>query len=1301
MSRIARASLFLASFGPSLLADYPPSFRRVEIDARFHAEGVAIGDVDGDGKADLVAGPFVHLGPDFAKRVEFREAKAFDPKGYSDCFEVFLDDLNEDGRLDVLSVGFPGAETTWYANPGQDARWAAHVAFDHVGNESPAYADVDGDGRRELVFSTGGRLGWAGPDPSDPTRPWAFHAIGAAAEDSPFIHGLGVGDVDGDGRADVLERSGWWEQPDDPLVGWTRHAFDFTAGRGMGGAQMYTFDVDGDGDADVVTSQAAHGWGLSWFEQADGSFRRHEIAGEDPAKSPHGVAFSQIHAVAAFDMDGDGVLDLVTGKRRWAHGPAGDPEPNAPAVLWWFRTVRGKDGVDFDPHLIDDASGVGTQVAAGDLDGDGKGDVAVANKLGTFAFVRRSPAPLWGDGLAAEYHRGTDLAGEALLVRIEPTVDHDWKRGAPATEVGADEFSVRWRGRIRVPRTDDYTFHVTSDDGSRLRVAGRLLLDDWTVHPAAERSSAPIRLEAGRSYPIVLEYFEDHEAAVATLAWSSPSMAPGTVPAEAFCSGLTSAPAGALNLGLESGSLAGWKAEGEAFRDQPIRGDTVSPRRSDMKSAHRGECWIGTYEVAGDPPKGTLVSEPFEVTHPWASCLVAGGAHPETRVEVARADTGAVVFRVSGRNTEDLEPVAIDLTGHVGAKIVIRVVDQHSGGWGHVNFDDFRWHDARPWFPGQERKGPPPPDVVLHHGLEPEAAARAMTLPEGFRAVVFAAEPDVAQPIGMALDDRGRVWVAESYAYPIRQPEGKARDRIVIFEDTDGDGRHDVRKVFTEGLNLVSGLEVGFGGVWVGAAPYLLFIPDADGDDVPDGEPRILLDGWGWQDTHETLNAFTWGPDGWLYGCHGVFTHSRVGKPGTPDAERTPINAGFWRYHPTRHVFEVFAWGTSNSWGIDFDDRGRALATACVIPHLFHVVQGARFERQAGSHFDPYCYDVIPTIADHRHWAGDEGPHGGNGRSDSAGGGHAHAGAMIYLGGRWPGRYRDRIFMNNIHGQRINMDVLEAEGAGLAGRHGPDFLLSNDTSSQILNLRYGPDGDVYFIDWYDDQACHTTDANVPDRSNGRIFKVVYDPAGKPAPAIDLAHASDADLVGLQLHPNDFYVRHARRLLQERAPGPEVHAALEAIALEHADPTRNLRGLWALHATGGLTAERTLRGLAHADPHVRGWTIQLACEDGSPGDDVLGAMARMAREDPSPVVRLYLASALQRLPLERRWAVLEGLVSHPEDAADHDLPYMVWYASMDLPTADRRKALALGTGSKIPLVRKNMLRRIAALGQDGK
>src|SRR5205807_3458700 len=333
------------------------------------------------------------------------------------------------------------------------------------------------------------------------------------------------------------------------------------------------------------------------------------------------------------------------------------------------------------------------------------------------------------------------------------------------------------------------------------------------------------------------------------------------------------------------------------------------------------------------------------------------------------------------------------------------------GHWGHINFDDFRFHSAQPDLPPRPAPNVPgKEDEYRYAGLPPEKAAQVMTVPEGFTVTLFAGEPDVHQPIAFCLDDRGRVWVAEAYCYPIRRKDQDANDRIVIFEDTDGDGVFDKRTVFMEGLNLVSGLEVGHGGVWVGAAPHLLFVPVNEGEDRPAGPARVLLDGWGYQDTHETLNTFSWGPDGWLYGCHGVFTHSRVGKPGTPDAKRVPINAGIWRYHPTRHVFEVFAHGTSNPWGFDFDDLGQGFCEACVVPHCFHIIQGGRYLRQAGTHFNPYTFADIGTIADHRHYVGAT-PHSGNERSDSAGGGHAHCGTMIYQGGAWPREYDGRMFM--------------------------------------------------------------------------------------------------------------------------------------------------------------------------------------------------------------------------------------------------------------------------------------------------
>ncbi|MFO0960668.1 MAG: PVC-type heme-binding CxxCH protein [Isosphaeraceae bacterium] len=760
----------------------------------------------------------------------------------------------------------------------------------------------------------------------------------------------------------------------------------------------------------------------------------------------------------------------------------------------------------------------------------------------------------------------------------------------------------------------------------------------------------------------------------------------------------------ALNLDFESGTLEGWTAEGEAFANQPVEGDTVKARRSDMASNHAGRFWIGTFERAGDKPQGTLTSLPFPVSHPFASFLVAGGTSDATCVEIVRDDSGEVVARVPGDESENLKPVLVDLTALVGKAIRIRLVDRQSGGWGHINFDDFRFHPSKPQIPA--RPAPLRPDVFAHEGLSPGEAAEAMTVPPGFRVSLFAGEPDIVQPIAMTLDERGRLWVAEAYSYPIRLPEDQAKDRILIFEDNDNDGKFDTRKVFADKLNLVSGLEVGFGGVWVGSAPNLLFIPDRNHDDRPDGPPQVLLDGWGYQDTHETLNSFIWGPDGWLYGCHGVFTHSKVGKPGTPDADRVPINAGVWRYHPTRHQFEVFAHGTSNPWGVDFDEHGQCFITACVIPHLYHMIQGGRYQRQAGQHFNPYTYDDIKTIGDHVHYLG-ANPHGGNNRSDAAGGGHAHAGALIYNGDAWPAEYRGSLFMNNIHGARLNRDLLEPSGSGFIGRHAPDFLMANDRWSQLLYFRTGPDGNVFMIDWYDKAQCHLTDPRAHDRSNGRIFKISYGRKGEGK--IDKLGTTTAELTDQALSNNQWTSRQARRRLQELATvgelaGAERRGVVARLATSAFDVARGktpdrLQALWALHAIGGLDGDWIRRGLTDSDPFIRAWSIQFACESGRPDAAALAAFAGLARSDESPVVRLYLASACQRLPLADRWPILEGLIGHAEDSQDHNLPLMYWYAAEPLAAADSPKAAALAASSKIPLLLSYMTRRLGAIGTN--
>ncbi|TMQ33421.1 MAG: c-type cytochrome, partial [Planctomycetota bacterium] len=520
-------------------------------------------------------------------------------------------------------------------------------------------------------------------------------------------------------------------------------------------------------------------------------------------------------------------------------------------------------------------------------------------------------------------------------------------------------------------------------------------------------------------------------------------------------------------------------------------------------------------------------------------------------------------------------------------------------------------------------------------------------------------------------------------------------DRILIFEDRDGDGHFNTCKVFCDKLANVTGLEIGFGGVWVCATPNLLFIPDRDRDDKPDGPPEVMLDGWDLRGQHNVLNGLAWGLDGWLYGCSGNLSNSRVGKPGTPANERLFLSAGIWRYHPVRRQFEVVAHGTTNPWGIDFDDYGQMFITNCCNKHLWHVIAGAHFQRLFGPDPNPYSFGLMESPADHIHWAGGHYTTsiGGKGKHSDMGGGHAHCGCMVYLGDNWPDLYRNHVFMCNIHGNRINQDILERRGSGYVGHHGRDFLFANDSWFRGVALHYGPDGGVFVADWTDTGECHNF--RVVDRTNGRIYKITY---GKARPWHgDIAALSDRELVACLLHKNDWHVQHARRVFQERSLSgkldPETHGRLWKILDDNPDITRKLRALWALHATGGLGESRLLALTNHAHEAVRAWAVQLLL-DKETSAAVRLRLAEMAARDESAFVRLYLASGLQRLRESERWPIAEGLLRHAEDAQDANLPLMIWYGVEPAVHYDAERGLALLGRAKIPLVREYIARRLA-------
>jgi putative membrane-bound dehydrogenase-like protein len=588
--------------------------------------------------------------------------------------------------------------------------------------------------------------------------------------------------------------------------------------------------------------------------------------------------------------------------------------------------------------------------------------------------------------------------------------------------------------------------------------------------------------------------------------------------------------------------------------------------------------------------------------------------------------------------------------------------------------------------------------------IPPSSSIRRMKLPPGFTVTTFASEPDVVQPIAMTIDHQGRLWVVENYSYPIWLGGPRGKDRILIFEDANHDGRFDRRTVFYDHGTNFTGIEIGFGGVWVCATPNLLFFPDRDGDLRPDGDPVVKLDGWDTKAQHNMFNGLRWGPDGWLWGCNGILSNSRVGAPGTPEQDRVAINCGVWRYHPTRAVFEAVAHGTTNPWGLDFDDLGEAFITNCVIPHLFHVVPGAHFQRMFGEDLARDTYDLLESCADHIHWAGGrwQGSREGKGKHGEAGGGHAHAGAMIYLGENWPETFRNDLFTCNIHGNRVNRDRLEPRGSSYVARHEHDFLMANDSWFRGLELKYGPDGSVYLTDWYDTGECHETDADNAHRENGRIYRIAY--GTPPALDVDLSSESDQALARLQVHGNDWYVRTARRVLQERAAAgrdlTKAHSVLREILATSQQAGRQLRAVWALYVTGGLD-EAAARGLLdHPGEHLRAWAIRLLADAGRPSQATLARFASLAQTDPSQKVRLSLASVLQRLPLEDRWEIAAPLAGHSQDASDRMLPLMIWYAVEPLAASDHARAVPLAALSPIPIVRRFVARRAVAADPTG-
>ncbi|MFH5806479.1 PVC-type heme-binding CxxCH protein, partial [Alienimonas sp. DA493] len=636
----------------------------------------------------------------------------------------------------------------------------------------------------------------------------------------------------------------------------------------------------------------------------------------------------------------------------------------------------------------------------------------------------------------------------------------------------------------------------------------------------------------------------------------------------------------------------------------------------------------------------------------------------------------------------------------------------------------------------------------------PQQAADAFTVPEGFEVTLFAGEPDVAQPIAMTFDDRGRLWVAECFTYTSRQFDVDHGDRVTIFEDTDGDGAHDERTVFWDRGFMLTGLEYGFGGLWVLNDGTLSFIPDENRDDVPDGEPVALLDGFTHDAGHNVVNGLAWGPDGWLYGRHGITATSAVGAPGTPEANRTLLNCGIWRFHPTRHTFEVVATGTTNPWGLDWNEYGDAFFTNNVIGHAWHLIPGAHYKRMFGQDFNPHLYGLIDQHADHYHWdAGgswtDSRPDSaGAGAADDLGGGHSHAGGMIYQGDNWPEEYRGDLYMCNTHGKRINRDRPVPHGSGYKITHQPDFAFANSPWFKGVELKSGPDGGVFLLDWTDLGECHDHDG--VHRTSGRIYKITYGTPERAGEAVDLAALSPGELLATVMsHPNVWHRRHAARLLIEPTgtDGATRFGTAHAELYEAERAGRSLlppagpTPLWELRVTrllvaacgvemngldipGGTKAgvarsmlvlnssedarQRAAQPALAAEieavfPGLKAAMMELIIERMAPGPDAAAEMRALpgwrllvgqaAGDDPR--TRLAALSAVRYESEDVRLRAASAVAASKRDADDHNLPLMAWYAAEAGVAADPAAGATFAANSQIPLLREYAARRIAA------
>jgi putative membrane-bound dehydrogenase-like protein len=589
-----------------------------------------------------------------------------------------------------------------------------------------------------------------------------------------------------------------------------------------------------------------------------------------------------------------------------------------------------------------------------------------------------------------------------------------------------------------------------------------------------------------------------------------------------------------------------------------------------------------------------------------------------------------------------------------------------------------------------------PAGLLPAQGFTPADSVKRMKPAPGFAVSLVAHEPEIRQPINLTFDQRGRLWVTQYLQYPnpnglkavsvdqflrteydrVPQPPPKGpkgNDRITICEDTDGDGQADRFTDFVSGLNLCTGMAIGHGGVFVMQSPYLLFYPDKDGDDRPDGDPEVLLSGFGMQDAHAYANSLQWGPDGWLYGVQGSTVTAKI--------RGIEFQQGIWRYHPLTKQFELFSEGGGNTWGLDFDRHGHAITSTNYGNSVgLHQVQGAYYVKGFTKHgplHNPHTYGYFEHL-----------PHEGQR------GGHVTIAGLVYQGGAFPTQFDGRFIGPNLLSNVIYWHELIPTGSTFKAKYVGTFLEANDTWFRPVDAAIGPDGAYYLADWYDRRANHVDPVDNWDKTNGRVYRIA--PTGrKPIEPFDLGKMTSADLVRHLGRPNVWHRREARRLLADRRD-PAVTPLLWAIIDAERGPAA-LEATWALASTGGFDDAAAVRLLVHPNDDVRAWAVRLAGDAKAVSPAVRGAMLVLARTDPSVTVRCQLACTAKRLPAADGLALVRELLARDEDAGDPFVPMLLWWAVEDKAVSDRDRVLSLldtPAAWRRPIVEKFLTERLA-------